>query len=58
MSWISVHDQLPDDDVAVLIAADGDVWMAWHDADVWYTVDGARLEGVTHWQRLPPAPSE
>jgi Protein of unknown function (DUF551) len=58
--WIPVAERLPDDDITVMIALDGDepVWMGWHDsADGWYSVDATPLrQRVTHWMPMPEGP--
>lgn len=58
-NWTSVDAELPDADLAVLIAmADGDVWLGYLDGDIWRDVsaDVIAWDRVTHWMHLPPAP--
>lgn len=58
--WISVKDKLPEDDRNVLVYDDHDIqfWVAWHDEchNNWYTQEGDRVYGVTHWMPLPQLP--
>lgn len=58
--WISVKDRLPEDDRNVLVYDDHDIqfWVAWHDEchNNWYTQEGERVYGVTHWMWLPQLP--
>ena len=57
--WTPVAEQLPDDDVLVLLALnDDDVWPGFKDGETWRYVDAMPIEHerVTHWTNLPPAP--
>lgn len=56
--WIPVTEELPDDGYCVLIALDdGEVWMAFYEADEWIFIDGSTMQSaVTHWCDLPPSP--
>ena len=58
--WIDVEQELPDDGEAVLVAkADGDVWLAFLDEDIWRDVSGERSSAkVTHWQSMPAHPED
>lgn len=64
MEWISVKDELPINDIDVLINYDAwkevDVLLiAWVENNVWYTDnDGCMLiqDHVTHWTPLPEPP--
>jgi hypothetical protein len=52
MKWIDVNEQMPDDDIEVLVAMNGKDWcFASHDADLGWVHEGGyvRLTGVTHW---------
>lgn len=56
--WIAVEEQLPDDDLVVLVALeDGEVWTGYHEDDAWRYVS-ADLVGpqVTHWMDFPVPP--
>lgn len=60
-AWISVDEELPDDDITVMVTTKGcdqPVWLAFHDADSWYSVEGVIIQ-VTHWTHLPePVPAK
>lgn len=57
--WIPCADELPDDEMTVLIAlSDGEVWTGFHDEGEWRYVSGDRVdqgEGITveHWAEFP-----
>lgn len=59
--WIPVNDRLPDDDLTVMIALSGGdepVWLGWHDAEGWRSVDATPLgDGVTHWRPMLESPN-
>ena len=58
--WIPVHQQLPDDDITVLIAdTEHDVTLGFHDGDDgWRYCNGSRVgDPVTHWAEIPAAPN-
>lgn len=58
--WISTDDRLPDDEIEVLACWNGDIFIAWHDIDTWWTGDApidARVM-VSFWMDLPAAPEE
>jgi hypothetical protein len=58
--WSDVNDELPDDDITVLIAQDDanePVWLGYRDGDFWRDVSGtAYINKVTHWADLPELP--
>lgn len=56
--WISVDDQLPDDELSVLIALDdGEVWTGFMDAGDWRFVSADPVTSrVTHWLNFPEPP--
>jgi hypothetical protein len=58
LQWIDVNENLPDDDVCVLIALDdGEVWTGYMDGDHWLYVSGDQMESaVTHWMHIPAHP--
>jgi hypothetical protein len=58
LQWIDVNENLPDDDVCVLIALDdGEVWTGYMDGDDWLYVSGDPMESeVTHWMHIPAHP--
>jgi hypothetical protein len=57
-AWISVADELPDDEITVLIAlSDGEVWTGYRDGDRWLYVSGYEMQAsVTHWMNLSEPP--
>lgn len=59
--WHSVREQMPDDEITVLVAGDGEdseVSMAWHADGVWRLCASAEIiEDVTHWMLLPDPPA-
>ena len=60
INWISVADQLPDDDMTVLIAdTENDVTLGFHDGDAGWRYCNAERVGdpVTHWAELPDSPN-
>jgi hypothetical protein len=62
ITWVDVTSELPDDEMAVLMArGDGEVWIGFRDGGAWYwddalpaEVDGAA--GIKFWAHLPAAP--
>lgn len=60
IQWIDTLEEMPDDDLTVLIwseSSDQGVWIGYRDADDWRFADGAKcLELVTHWAALPDGP--
>lgn len=59
-AWIPVGERLPDTDATVLAALndqEAPVWLAYHDAEGWFSVDAGSVE-VTHWMPLPASPTE
>jgi hypothetical protein len=58
-AWKSTADELPDDELTVLVALDdGEVWPAYRDAGLWFyvTSDPIAASRVTHWMDMPEAP--
>lgn len=59
ITWHSVADRLPDDEIAVLTAfEDGEVLMGWHVDGGWIDSSGMPVSGVSHWSELPAGPRE
>jgi hypothetical protein len=62
MDWISVCDRLPDDEQIVLVFSpnlNDQVWLGYlavHEDETWYLVDGGDPGVVTHWMALPAGP--
>lgn len=60
--WKDATKELPDDDMAVLIAlSDGEVWTGFHDAGEWRFVSADPVDQgdgttVTHWADFPAPP--
>lgn len=56
--WIHVRDHMPDDEMAVLVWAKGDMFMAFMDGGEWRDAGNVKqLYGVTHWAQLPEGPT-
>jgi len=59
--WIPCYQQLPDDEITVLIfsplSESAPVWMGYMEADRWFEVNGAPVT-VTHWMHLPAGPEQ
>jgi hypothetical protein len=52
MKWIDVNEQMPDDDIEVLVAMNGkDRCFASHDSEIGWVREGGYVQvtGVTHW---------
>lgn len=61
INWHPVATSLPDSDITVMVALDGDsepVWMAHFDGAAWISVsDGTDITAeVTHWADIPEGP--
>jgi len=59
--WTAVADELPDDDMVVLVALDdGEVWSAYHQGERWYyvTADPIIAATVLYWTDMLPSPIE
>lgn len=62
--WISVCDELPPDDVALLVYNGTSVYIATHKStgnEHWIEVDDefwCELNKITHWQPLPQPPKK
>lgn len=61
IEWHSVKDELPDDDITVLVhspTAPDPVWIAYHEGSSWYHITDYRypFDDVTHWAHLPEPP--
>ena len=65
--WICTLNELPDEGVTVLMHGDFDgdpVWPGYLDeademtsgSDIWRTVEGTLIRGVTHWAEWPSGP--
>lgn len=61
--WISIKDELPQEDFMVIAASDDDVF-ATHfrcgfvDGDYWFDIERQRGIEVTHWMPLPEPPQQ
>lgn len=57
ITWIPTASALPDDDMTVLIAVDGEPWTGFRDAGQWRYVSADPVEGVvSHWAEFPEVP--
>lgn len=58
-SWKPTSEELPDDDMTVIIALeDGEVWTGFMDAGLWRFVSADPVESeVTHWMEFPEPPN-
>lgn len=67
IGWHDATQDLPDDDITVLVALnDGEVWTGFMDAGRWRFVSGDLIgefdeqdgtdSHVTHWAHFPPPP--
>lgn len=57
--WIPVSDELPDDEMTVLVVdREGDVMFGFHDAGKWYYESHAfpAHDAITHWMEMPESP--
>ena len=56
--WIPIAQSLPDDEETVLVALDdGEIWLGFHDANLWSAVDADLFQAtVTHWATMPAGP--
>ena len=61
VTWRDPVDELPDDEMIVLVAVAGDagdpVWLGYHTDGGWRTPDHEPIE-VTHWAELPEVPAK
>ena len=56
-AWNDVRYSMPDDEITVLVCADGEVCLAWHEESVWRDCcTGALIHCVSHWMHLPEPP--
>ncbi len=58
MDWKKCSDEMPDDEMTVLLALDdGEVWTGFKDGDDWRYVSADLIEAtVTHWMDFPEPP--
>lgn len=60
--WIKVEERIPLGLVLVNVCDDGfeyfDIAYWYVDGDCWVNNDNQRVDGVTHWMKLPKSPSE
>lgn len=66
IDWIAVTDEMPDDDISVLVFAPNSpdwqgeqVWIGHYDTGVWIDTEGSDWPEsvVTHWAAMPAGPS-
>lgn len=59
ITWFYTKDELPDDDITVLIAGDQQdgIWIGFHDDGEWWNADASPVNGSVYaWAQLPPDP--
>jgi hypothetical protein len=59
VTWIYVRDELPDDELTVLVAyrGEGDAHEGYHEDGAWrYVNSGGEIKGVYAWANLPETP--
>ena len=61
ITWIPTKQQLPDDEITVMLFVpehDEPVWLGYHEDYAWYLTDGTPLaqNAVTHWANFPNGP--
>jgi hypothetical protein len=55
--WVSVDDELPDDEMTVILAVDGEPWTGFRENGNWLYVSADPISGtVTHWCEFPEVP--
>jgi hypothetical protein len=59
--WVPCAEQLPDDDITVLVHAPNDfdpVFVAYHDSGTWRDQNGTEYDNdyITHWMSFPDPP--
>lgn len=57
LRWTPVTYGLPEDDDPVLVALNGEAWVATYDEGQWRDLDAMPIDGVSHWAPLPMAPA-
>ena len=56
--WVPVDDELPDDEMTVILCADGEPWTGFREGAMWYYVSGDPVfAAVTHWCEFPEVPA-
>ena len=56
--WVPVLDELPDDDMTVIMCVDGEPWTGFMEAGQWHYVSGNPVDGkVTFWCEFPEVPT-
>lgn len=54
ITWHAVNDELPDDDMTVLLDFEGsDPWPGYREDGKWYEPNGAEVDGVIAWADMP-----
>jgi hypothetical protein len=58
IDWVSVHHELPDDEMTVLVnhpSLNEPVWLGYFHQNAWFTTQGDQLPpgSVTHWAEVP-----
>jgi hypothetical protein len=56
--WVPTREELPDDDMTVLIITDGEVWTGFLEGGAWHYVSGDPVGSkVTYWCEFPEVPA-
>lgn len=63
VTWVHVNDQLPDDEMTVLLyhpTLNEPIWLGYVNQNFFYDVQGDQLPAgaVTHWADMPWGPEE
>lgn len=56
LEWHRTTDRLPDDDILVLCAHDGDTYAGWLDTDAWRYADAMPASVPQWWAHMPEWP--
>jgi len=57
IQWIDVNKQMPDDETTVLVYGPMlEVWLGHHEYDYWLSIDGVKMNQITHWAHVPQGP--
>ncbi len=55
--WVPVREDLPDEEMTVILCVDGEPWTGFRENGNWLYVSGDPISGkVTHWCEFPEVP--